>query len=178
MTDAIPRPKIESFSTFPAYRAELAAWLDGSAVDEVTLYRTGVHLCRELRAAGLFPEHLLMELHALGLKPDWREGPAEDAIFQDRRYTHAISLLMQSCFGEDALLRSVRGTDGRDWIVLLVREGARWDPEIEMRRRDWLSCVARDDRRYITPVPGTWEQWSDAELLTHILHAPVDLRGP
>jgi hypothetical protein len=38
--------------------------------------------------------------------------------------------------------------------------------------------VARDDRRYITPVPGTWEQWSDAELLTHILHAPVDLRGP
>ena len=178
MGGTIPQRKLETFSDFAAYRAELIAWLGGIVIDEVALYRAGVVLCRELRAAGFFPEHILMELHALGLKSDRRDVSMEDGAFQDQRYLDAIRLLMQSCYGEDPLLRSVRGADGREWIVLLVREGMRWDPEIEMRRKDWLSCVAHDDRRYITPVPRSWEQWTDAELATQILRAPADLRGP
>jgi hypothetical protein len=54
----------------------------------------------------------------------------------------------------------------------------RWDPEIEMRRQDWLCCATLGDRRYITPVPPAWNQWSDAELLGAVVRARPDLRGP
>jgi hypothetical protein len=178
MSSIIPQRRLESFPAFAAYRAELTHWLDGTAVDEVALYRAGVALCSELRVAAALPEHILMELHSLGLKTGRREASREEGATQDRRYLLAIRLLLQSCFGEEPPLRSVRGADGREWIVLLVREGMRWDPEIEMRRRDWLSCVAPDDRRYITPVPAGWLQWTDGELVMQILRAPADLRGP
>jgi hypothetical protein len=178
VSSSLPKRRLETFASFPAYRDELLHWLDGSADEEVALYRTGVLLCSELRAAGSFPEHILMELHALGLKADRPEDGAEERNVRDERYLHAMRLLMQTCFGEHPPVRAVRAADGRQWFVLHVREGMRWDPEIEMRRKDWLSCVASDDRRYITPVPKSWEQWSDAELLGNILRAPVDLRGP
>ena len=178
MSSTLPLRKLDSFASFEAYRSELVSWVAGHADDEVALYQAGVALCRELRAASFFPEHLLMELHSRSLKSDARDRSHEEGVGQDERYIRAIRLLMQSCYGEEPPLRSVRGTDGREWIVMLVREGMRWDPEIEMRRKDWLSCVAPDDRRYITPVPKRWQQWPDADLVTQVLKSPVDLRGP
>lgn len=178
MSGTIPQRRLQSFPAFNAYRAELITWLGGRATDEGALYRAGLALCDELRAAGSFPEHILMELQGLALKPDRRDLPQEDAAGIDARYMHAIELLLRSCYGDAPRLRAVRGADGRHWIVLLVQEGMRWDPEIEMRRKDWLSCVAQDDRRYLTPVPPGWSDWADAELMTRILRAPVDLRGP
>jgi hypothetical protein len=85
---------------------------------------------------------------------------------------------MQACYGYCPDLRLVRGPDGRGWIVMHIREGMRWDPEIEMRRQDWLCCATLGDRRYITPVPPAWTQWSDADLLGAVVRARPDLRGP
>ena len=175
----MPRRRISTFSAFAAYQEALAHWLDGTATEEGALYRAGVHLCEEVRGAGLFPEHILTELQALGLKPhQGMEAPAGELRFLEKRYRQAVTLLAQSCLDEPPLLRIVRGQDGREWIVLLVREGTRWDPEIEMRRKNWLSCVAGPDRRYISPVPDDWEDCSEAELRSRIMHAKPDLRGP
>lgn len=58
----------------------------------------------------------------------------------------------------------------------LVREGYTWDPEIEMRRRNWLSCVTDKERRYISRAPHDWLDWTDAHLLAAMLAAPVDRR--
>lgn len=78
---------------------------------------------------------------------------------------------------EEQLVRSVTDADGRTWYVHVVIEGFRWDPEIEERRRNWLCLEAADDRRFISPVPEDWEQWSDATLLRWIGAAKPDLRG-
>ena len=48
---------------------------------------------------------------------------------------------------------------------------------VDVPRKDWLSCIARDQRRYITPVPLGWEQWTDVEVLSQILRSKPDLRG-
>ncbi len=179
MNENLARRRVETFAAFAAYRSALIAWLDGTANDESELYRTGGTLASQLREAGYFAEHVLAEVHGLGMNPDgWSNIHSERRRARDRRYLLAITLLLQSAFGADPLLRSVRGTDGREWIVLLVRENVRWDPRIDVPRKDWLSCVARDQRRYITPVPLGWEQWSDGELLAQILRARPDLRGP
>jgi hypothetical protein len=61
--------------------------------------------------------------------------------------------------------------------VFVVTEGMRWDPEIEMRRVNWLCCAAVDEQRYISPVPAGWESWNDEQLLEAIAHAPEDHRG-
>lgn len=179
MNEYLAPRRIESFPAFAAYREALAAWLDGSATDETDLYHAGGALGVQFREAGSFAEQVLAELHALGMNPDgWSNVHSERRRMRDRRYLLALTLLLQSSFGSDPALRSVRGTDGREWIVLLVRENVRWDPRIDVPRKDWLSCVARDQRRYITPVPIGWEQWSDGELLARILRARPDLRGP
>ncbi len=73
--------------------------------------------------------------------------------------------------------RTVADADGRLWHVFVVEEGMRWDPEIEMRRRSWLCCDGGDDRRYISPLPPGWLEWSDAILLAAITEAKPDLRG-
>ena len=179
MNEYIAPRRIETLPAFAAYRSALSAWLDGSANDESELYRAGGGLASQLRDAGFFAEHVLAEVHALRLNPDgWSNVHSERRRTRDRRYLLALTLLLQSSFGTDPALRSVRGTDGREWLVLLLRENVRWDPRIDVPRKDWLSCVARDRRRYITPVPIGWEQWSDAELLAQILRAKPDLRGP
>ena len=85
---------------------------------------------------------------------------------------------MQACFSKDMPLRVVGGVDSSDWTVLPIREGWRWGPEIRLRRCDWLCCVTTGDRRYISPVPHGWEQWSDTELATAIRRTKPDLRGP
>lgn len=179
MNEHLASRRLHSFPSFAAYRAALAAWVDGSAADQSELYRAGGALSAELRDGGAFPEHVLADVHALGVNPDgWSNSHSERRRLRDRRYLDAVTLLLQSCFGKDPDLRSVRGTDGREWLVLLVRENVRWDPRIDVPRKDWLSCVARDQRRYITPVPMGWAQWSDTEMLSQILRAKPDLRGP
>ena len=72
--------------------------------------------------------------------------------------------------------RNVTDADGRSWLVFLVPEGMRWDPEIEMRRVSWLCCETESDTRYITPVPPAWQQMSDEQLLAAITVAPKDYR--
>ena len=179
MKEYLAPRRLQSFAMFPPYRTALAEWVDGSATDESELYRASGALAAELRDSGVFAEHVLADVHALGVNPDgWSNQHSERRKARDRRYFTAVTLLLQSCFGKDPELRQVRGTDGREWLVLLVRENVRWDPGIDVPRKDWLSCVARDQRRYITPVPIGWEQWSDAELLSRILRAKPDLRGP
>jgi len=179
MNEHLAPRRILSFPAFAAYRSALAAWLEGSATDETELYHTSGALGLQFREAGFFAEHVLAEVHALGMNPDgWSNVHSERRRARDRRYRLALTLLLQSSFGTDPALRSVRGTDGREWIVLFVRENVRWDPRIDVPRKDWLSCIARDQRRYITPVPLGWERWSDGELLAQILRARPDLRGP
>ncbi len=179
MKESLAPRRLQSFPAFTTYRAALEAWVDGSATDQSELYRAGEALASELRDSGVFAEHVLADVHGLGINPDgWSNPHSERRRARDRRYLNAITLLLQSCFGKDPELRQVRGTDGREWLVLLVRENVRWDPRIDVPRKDWLSCVARDQRRYITPVPIGWEQWNDAELLARILRAKPDLRGP
>jgi hypothetical protein len=161
---------------FARYRAVLATWLDGES-DEHALYHASAEICRTVRSLAMQPEHILIALHATGLETRaLRDGSA--GVARDRRYASAVFLLMQACFGQDVTLRVVRNVDGSDWTVLPIREGWRWDPEIELRRRDWLCCVTTGDRRYISPVPAGWEQWTDAELANAIRHARPDLRGP
>jgi hypothetical protein len=179
MNEYIAPRRIETLPSFAEYHTALAAWLEGSAPDESELYRTGRAFGTDLRGAGLFAEHVLAEVHALGMNPDgWSNVHSERRRMRDVRYLTAVTLLLQSTFGYDPMIRSVRGTDGREWLVLRVKENVRWDPRIDVPRKDWLSCVARDQRRYITPVPLGWESWNDAELLAQILRARPDLRGP
>ena len=91
---------------------------------------------------------------------------------------NALRSLMETCYGFRSDLRLVRGPDGRAWVVMHIQEGMRWDPEIEMRRQDWLCCATAGDRRYITPVPPGWKDWSDLELVGAVVRARPDLRGP
>ena len=154
----------------------LADWLDGES-DEHTLYHASADVCRTVRMLAMQPEHILIALHASGLETRSARNSGA-GLARDRRYASAVFLLLQACFGQDVTLRVIHGVDGADWTVLPIREGWRWDPEIEMRRRDWLCCVTTGDRRYISPVPAGWEQWTDAELATAIRHARPDLRGP
>jgi hypothetical protein len=176
---SLPAPRLADSPAFQGYRPTLAAWLDGS-IDEHALYRASVEICRTVRSLGAQPEQILVALHASGLeKRDEDESrSSKHAVARDRRYASAVFILMQACFGVDLPLRVVRGVDGADWTVMPIREGWRWDPEIEMRRRDWLCCVTTGDRRYISPVPAEWEQWSDTELAAEIRRAKPDLRGP
>lgn len=161
---------------FPRYRDALASWLDGTS-DEHALYHASAEICETVRSLAMQPEQILSALHATGL--DIHSSRTEsDGGVRDQRYATAVLLLMQACFGQDVTLRVVRDGDGTDWTVLPIREGWRWDPEIEMRRRDWLCCITRTDRRYISPIPAGWEQWTDAELANAVRHARPDLRGP
>jgi hypothetical protein len=79
---------------------------------------------------------------------------------------------------EERPIRLLTDTDGRIWHVYVVIEGYRWDPEIEERRRNWLCLESGRDRRFISPVPDDWQQWSEAFLLQQIRTARPDLRGP
>jgi hypothetical protein len=176
MTSPLPSSRLPETPAFARYRDVLAAWLDGGS-DEHSLYHASAEICHTVRSLTMQPEHILSVLHASGLET---RSPhhVNEGLDRDRRYASAVFVLMQACFGQDVTLRVVRDADGMDWTVIPIREGWRWDPEIEMRRRDWLCCVTRGDRRYISPVPPAWEQWTDTELANAIRHARPDLRGP
>lgn len=94
-----------------------------------------------------------------------------------RRYSQAMHSLVTAYFGQRDSGRTVIDGTGRRWHVYMVEEGARWDPEIEMRRHNWLCCHAEDARRFIAPVPPKWREWSEEILLAAIAAARPDNRA-
>jgi hypothetical protein len=176
MPTPLPSHVFGASPEFGRFRHVLADWLEYQA-DERDLYEAGVGVSRAIHTLAVSPEHLLLVLHAAGLH---RRDALNAGVVaaRDERYAAAVHLLMQQCYRNDSMPRVVRDVDGRDWTVMTIREGERWDPEIEMRRRDWLCCVTIDDRRYISPVPPDWEQWSAMDLAAAIRKAKPDLRGP
>ena len=170
---------IRDCPAFDRYVEELGAWVDGSGGAVSVLDDAATALARHARANGIAAEHLVAALQGVELRSSAALA-MDPAVRRERdgRHASALRALMQASYGFDPDLRLVRGPDGRAWVVMLIREGMRWDPEIEMRRQDWLCCATLGDRRYITPVPPTWNQWSDAELLGAVVRARPDLRGP
>lgn len=170
---------IRDFPAFDRFVEELGAWVDGSGDDPSTLSDAASALSRHARANGIAAEHLLAALQSVELRTSiaLTMEPAARRR-RDDRHVVALRSLMEICYGFDPDLRLVRGPDGRAWVVMHIQEGMRWDPEIEMRRQDWLCCATLGDRRYITPVPPAWNQWSDADLLGAVVRARPDLRGP
>jgi len=170
---------LRDFPAFDRFVDELSTWLDGASGDVGVLHDAADALCRHVRANGIAGEHLLAALQGVELRTGIVLAVEPVARRRrDDRHIVALRMLMESCYGFAPELRLVRGTDGRAWVVMLIQEGMRWDPEIEMRRQDWLCCATLGDRRYITPVPPAWNQWSDAELLAAVVRARPDLRGP
>jgi hypothetical protein len=170
---------IRDFPAFDRYVEELGVWVDGSGDDVRILNDVASALARHVRANGIAAEHLVAALQGVELRT--RVALSMEPVARrrrDDRHVAALHALMQTCYGFDSDLRLVRGTDGRAWVVMHIQEGMRWDPEIEMRRQDWLCCATLGDRRYITPVPPAWKQWSDADLLGAVVRARPDLRGP
>jgi hypothetical protein len=168
------RPIFES-AEFARYRDELAAWLAAGG-DEAALHAAEGEMRRVIRAGAIPPEHLLASLHAAAFTGS--DGTTSmSATLQMPRYIDAVSRLMHACFGRSAQLRVIQGNDARVWSVMPIAEGARWDPEIEMRRRGWLCCVTAGDRRYISPVPRDWDQWTESEIAGAIGSARPDQRG-
>jgi hypothetical protein len=170
---------IRDFPAFDRFVEELAAWVDGGGDDVSVLYDAASALSRHARANGIAAEQLLAALQGVELRTSiaLTMEPAARRLHDDRHVV-ALRSLMEICYGFDPELRLVRGPDGRAWVIMHIQEGMRWDPEIEMRRQDWLCCATLGDRRYITPVPPAWIQWSDAELLGAVVRARPDLRGP
>jgi hypothetical protein len=78
----------------------------------------------------------------------------------------------------DSTVREVRDANGRTWHAYVVLEGRKLDPDIKTRRRNWLCLEAADQRRFISPVPKGWEQWSDEQMRAAITTAKPDIRGP
>ncbi len=127
-------------------------------------------LRRELR-----PEEILAAVKQVLVLP----VPASEQhrVAQSRRYSQAIHTLITVYFGQRERGRTVADQSGVRWHVYLVEEGGRWDPEIEMRRHNWLCCQSESGRRFIAPVPPDWHEWSDAALAAAIAPAPHDHRG-
>jgi len=179
MSSHISFRPIRDFPAFDRYVEELGLWVDGSGGDVSVLHEAASALARHVRANGIAAEHLVAALQSVELRT--RVALTMEPVARrrrDDRHVVALHALMQTCYGFDADLRLVRGPDGRAWVVMHIQEGMRWDPEIEMRRQDWLCCATLGDRRYITPVPPAWNQWSDADLLGAVVRARPDLRGP
>jgi hypothetical protein len=170
---------IRDCPAFDHYVEELGAWVEGTDEDSRVLDDASSALARHARANGIAAEHLVAALQGVELRTSVALAMEPAARRRcDVRHATALRALMQSCYGFEPDLRLVRAPDGRAWAVMHIREGMRWDPEIEMRRQDWLCCATLGDRRYITPVPTGWNQWSDAELLGAVVRARPDLRGP
>jgi hypothetical protein len=71
-------------------------------------------------------------------------------------------------------VRAVQDVNGRTWHVYVVLEGTKWDKK---PRRNWLCLENGNERKYISPVPTGWEEWSDERLRIAIAQAKPDLRG-
>jgi len=171
---------IRDFPAFDRFVEELGLWVEGKGEDVNVLYEAASALSRHVRANGIAAEHLVALLQSVELRTEGSALAMEPIARRrrDERHVQALRLLMETCYGHDPDLRLVRGPDGHAWVVMHIQEGMRWDPEIEMRRQDWLCCASLRDRRYITPVPAAWNQWSDSELVAAVTRARPDLRGP
>ncbi|MDB4891826.1 MAG: hypothetical protein JWL61_3681 [Gemmatimonadetes bacterium] len=91
---------LTALPTVDAYCAELRRWLHGSAPSDSALDQAGVALCLSARNQDMRPEQMLVALHARGMP--LADGVGCDTGVQDRRYVHAVELLMQAYFGSDA----------------------------------------------------------------------------
>lgn len=170
---------IRDLPAFDRFVEEMVAWVDGDSDDVSLLGDAASALSRHVRANGIASEHLLAALQSVELRS--RVVLSMEPVARrrrDDRHVAALRSLMETCYGFESDLRLVRGPDGRAWVVMHIQEGMRWDPEIEMRRQDWLCCATCGDRRYITPVPADWRKWTDPELLGAVVRARPDLRGP
>ncbi len=70
-------------------------------------------------------------------------------------------------------VRPVVDAQGRTWYVYPVVEGMKVGAT---QRATWLCLECGDDRRFISPVPDGWRQWTDGTLLHSIYVAKPDLR--
>lgn len=195
--------KIQALADTPQLHAFCGALerylLTGEGETELTPLAAA--LADEARTLELPPEHILHAMRVARCRGS--HGKTDDATerLEARRYAWAVGLLLRTYFGieeenVDAVGDVSRATSvserefraevavrtvadpqsGAIWRVHQVREGYTWDPEIEMRRRDWLSCRTGTERRFITPAPADWLTWSEAELLAAIHAAPIDKR--
>jgi hypothetical protein len=180
------------------YLQALAAWLDDAASDGGALHDASEALSAEARRRRVEADELLRMVKAGLPRKTGRADVAESAeeLGRASRYVTAVEILLSTFFGDapppaaarishsttrppmDQQVRYVTDGDQRAWRVFVVQEGMRWDPEIEMRRANWLCCAAVGEQRYISPVPDGWEEWTDEILLEAIAQAPPDLRGP
>jgi hypothetical protein len=66
--------------------------------------------------------------------------------------------------------------DGQQWEVSAVIEGVGWDAELPVRRASWLSFLKGDERRFITPLPADWAEWSDERLAAELANSRLSKR--
>jgi hypothetical protein len=72
--------------------------------------------------------------------------------------------------------RRLRDGGGVMWDVYPMVESLGWNGEATVPRGSWLCFDTKGERRYLTPLPTDWEEWTDAELQAVLISAPVDKR--
>lgn len=179
------------------YFQSLVDWLDDVTSDRDALRAASDALCAEARGRRVGPDGLLRTVKAglVGSVGRPEVARSADDLGRASRYVSAMEILLSAYFGDtqprmvagtppatplesmEQKVRHVTDRERRAWRVFVVAEGMRWDPEIEMRRANWLCCAAVDEQRYISPVPAGWESWNDEQLLEAIARAPEDHRG-
>jgi hypothetical protein len=179
------------------YFQALVDWLDDATSDGNGLRTASEALSAEARRRQVGADGLLRTVKARLAGGVGRPEVARSAddLGRASRYVSAMEILLSAYFGDaqprmsvgtppvpprnsmEQKARHVIDRERRAWRVFLVEEGMKWDPEIEMRRANWLCCAAFDEQRYISPVPPGWEAWSDDELLEAVAQAPRDHRG-
>jgi hypothetical protein len=189
-------------SELTAFCAALEDFLETGVGGEELPARAAA-LATEARSLDLPPEHILYALRVARCNVGHSVIDTERERAVGRRYASAIALLLRHYFGvseeeiesvgdvaraQSAIERDFRAEvavrvvvdprSGTQWRVRLVREGYSWDPEIRMRRRDWLLCESGTERRFISPAPADWLEWGEGHLLAAVRAAPADHRRP
>lgn len=169
---------------------------------EALLRARAAALAAEARARALPPEHILFALRVARCNVGHQPADSDRNRVVNHRYATGIAILLHHYFDveddaeavgdvsramspiehefrAEAAVRVVPDPEtGALWRVSFVREGYSWDPEIELRRRDYLACETGEARRYISPAPADWLEWSDVVLLDAIRSASPDHRRP
>ena len=200
MSSAAP-PRVQALAQTPelnGFCQALEHFLEtGEGANE--LATRAAALTAEAQQLELPPEHILYAMRVARCRGNRSRRSDERDRLESRRYTAAIRLLLQHYFGvpdsdigavgditrartvsersfrAEVAVREVRDpASGETWTVRLVCEGYASDPGLEIGRREWLTCVAASERRFISPAPQEWLEWSDARLLSAIRVAPVD----
>ena len=66
---------------------------------------------------------------------------------------------------------------GRVWHAYVVIERTKYGVALDKTRHNWLCLESEGERRFISPVPSAWREWSEAEFRHELVHSRVDLRG-